>query len=365
MQRGYFFTGFPGFISNALIKKIIETINGDGIIYTLVLPQMMEKAKMVSKEITSEYSLREDQFVLIEGDITKPQLNLSNQLLEMLASNVHYVYHLAALYDLAVPKNIAYTINVEGTINVNDWVKTLPNLERYTYFSTAYVVGFREGTLYEHELIRPHAFKNYYEETKFEAEILVDQLKSSVPITIIRPGIVKGHSETGETIKFDGPYFILNFLDRLKWIPFIPYLGKSKAVINLVPVDYIIEATTYLSLHKKGEGKTYHLTDPNPYQVSEVYEMMMEELLNKRPKGILPLSFAKIGLGLKPVRTYLGVEKEALDYFTWLGKFDCSETQADLQETNIRCPDFKEGIPAMVHFYLQHKNDPNFQLKIL
>lgn len=365
MQRGYFFTGFPGFLCNALIKKVIETMNEDGVIYTLVLPQMMEKAKQVRKEIVTEYTLHENQFVLIEGDITKQQLNLSTQSIDMLTANVHYVYHLAALYDLAVPKNIAYTINVEGTNNVNKWVKTLPHLQRYTYFSTAYVAGKREGVLYETELIRPDGFKNYYEETKFEAERLVESLKEAVPVTIIRPGIVKGHSQTGETIKFDGPYFILNFLDRLRFIPIIPYLGKSKAVINLVPVDYIIDATVYLSLHLKGKGKTYHLTDPNPYQVTEVYKMMMEELLNKHPKGTLPLSLARIGMSIKRLRTYVGVEKEALDYFTWHGKFDCSQAQADLQETHIHCPDFKEGLPAMVNFYLQHKHDKSFHMKIL
>ena len=127
-------------------------------------------------------------------------------------------------------------------------MKKLPNLERYIYFSTAYVVGNREGTLYETELIAPERFKNHYEETKYEAEVLVDKLKDEVPITIIRPGIVKGHSHTGETIKFDGPYFIMNFLERLKFFPLIPRLGKGESYVNLVPIDYIIQATTYLAI---------------------------------------------------------------------------------------------------------------------
>jgi hypothetical protein len=77
-------------------------------------------------------------------------------------------------------------------------------------------------------------------------------------------GLVKGHSNTGETIKFDGPYFIMNFLERLKFLPLIPRLGKGEAYVNLVPIDYIIQATAYLSQLDQAAGKTYHLTDPPP-----------------------------------------------------------------------------------------------------
>lgn len=92
--------------------------------------------------------------------------------------------------------------------------------------------------------------------------MLVESLKSEIPVTIIRPGIVKGHNSTGETIKFDGPYFILNFIDRLRFLPILLNFGQSEAVINLVPIDYIIAATTHLSFLEEGKGKT-----PITYQI--------------------------------------------------------------------------------------------------
>ena len=72
---------------------------------------------------------------------------------------------------------IAWEVNVEGTRQVIEFVRNHPSIERYMYFSTAYVAGKREGMLLETELIRPNAFKNHYEETKFEAELLVEELK--------------------------------------------------------------------------------------------------------------------------------------------------------------------------------------------
>ncbi|MFT9599428.1 SDR family oxidoreductase [Mesobacillus sp.] len=365
MEYGYFFTGFPGFISNQLIREVLRKNDSKGKIYVLVLPNMVDKAETERAAIIRDFTLSESQFEIIKGDITISGLAIDEEKQAQLESAVTHVFHLAAIYDLAVPKEIAYRVNVDGTRYVNEWVKSLKNLKRYTYFSTGYVAGKREGILYEDELIKPPGFKNYYEETKYEAEVLVESLKSEIPVTIIRPGIVKGHSATGETIKFDGPYFIMNFIDRLSFMPFLPKLGKGDTVVNLVPVDYIIEATTYLTFADKGAGKTYHLTDPKPYKVSELYEMMMYELLKKQPKGSVPLALAKGGLNFRVLRTYLGVEKEALDYFTWRGHFDSSQAQDDLKDSGITCPDFKEGIAAMAAFYRENKHKTQYQINII
>jgi nucleoside-diphosphate-sugar epimerase len=363
-KRGYFFTGFPGFICNQLIREICNTYPADKVI-VLVVPSMVEKAKLEREKLIKELGLSSEQFQIIKGDITKPQIyQLAEQDEANLLHEVTYVFHLAAVYDLAVPREIAYEVNVNGTHHINNWVKTLPNLERYIYFSTAYVAGRREGILYENELIKPDRFKNYYEETKYEAEILVEELKGQCPTTIIRPGIVKGDTMTGKTIKFDGPYFILHFFDRIRYLPFIPYLGKSTAEINLVPIDYILKATTYLSFQKIGEGKTYHLTDPNAYTVTQIYEYLMMELLQKTPKWVLPIRLAKAFLHFKPIQRLLKVEKEALDYFDWKGKFDCSIAQRDLAGSDIKCPDFKQGVKAMVSFYVANKHKKEYQIKI-
>ncbi|MDQ0972917.1 nucleoside-diphosphate-sugar epimerase [Neobacillus niacini] len=365
MNNGYFFTGFPGYICNQLIREVLKKNELKGIVYVLVLQSMMDKARKERHAIITELGLQDDLFILIEGDITQPSLLISDETQEILNERVTHVFHLAAIFDLAVPGDIAFRINVDGTNNVNKWVRGLTQLKRYVYFSTAYVVGEREGILYETELIRPTSFKNHYEETKYEAEVLVEKLKEEVPITIIRPGIVKGHSQTGETIKFDGPYFIMNFSEKLKFLPILPKLGKGEAYVNLVPIDYIIQATTYLSFFENGIGKTYHLTDPRPYRASEIYIILMEELLNKKPIGTLPLSVGKGFLSIKPMRKYLGVEKEALDYFTWTGHFDCTQAVNDLKESGIRCPDFKDGVKAMTAFYLEQKDNPNYQIHIL
>ncbi|MFJ7752176.1 SDR family oxidoreductase [Peribacillus muralis] len=365
MEHIYFCTGFPGFISNQLIRELIRQDEAINKIYLLVLPQQRTKSEMEIKKIEDDLDGMKIAFEIVIGDITKKHLDCSLEVYHELQQQVTHLFHLAAIYDLAVPEKLARLVNVVGTEQVNQWAKGATVLKRYTYFSTAYVAGTREGCLYEHELKLPKSFKNHYERTKYEAELLVEQLKKEIPITIIRPGIVKGHSQTGQTIKFDGPYFILNFIDRLSFMPFLPYISsKRDTVVNLVPIDYIIQATAFLALYKEGAGKTYHLTDPSPYTASEIYELFVEELYKKKPKGHIPLPISQAVLSIRHVRAFLGVEKEALDYFTWKGSFDCSLAQEDLAASGIVCPDFKEGVPAMVDFYLKHKHDEEYQIKI-
>ena len=104
-------------------------------------------------------------------------------------------------------------INVEGTKNVLEFLEEAPHFERLHYVSTAYVSGTARGVFRETDLDVGQGFKNHYEETKFQAEVEV--ARSRVPCTIYRPGVVVGDSKTGETAKFDGPYFVLRAMDRL------------------------------------------------------------------------------------------------------------------------------------------------------
>ncbi|HSO57503.1 MAG TPA: SDR family oxidoreductase [Paenisporosarcina sp.] len=356
-----FITGFPGFISRQIIVELIQQKKVETI-YAVVLPTQLAIAKEVAKDLVKDSP--NVNILIVEGDITLPNMGMSDETLQQVREQVTVVWHLAALYDLAVPRDIAWRVNVHGTQMVNEFVQTLPRITRFMYFSTAYVAGTREGILKEDELIRPTAFKNFYEETKFEAELLVEKIKPIVPTTIIRPGIVRGHSITGETIKFDGPYFFINMIDNLSKLPIIPYVGKSRALINVVPIDYIIKAVIYCSENERAIGKTLHLTDPNPHPVEEVYRHMVWELTGKLPKGRFPLMLAKKGLDLKFVRQRLGVEKETLDYLTWAAQFDTAVANEVLKDSDIECADFIDSLPSMVAFYQLHKKDEHYHVQI-
>lgn len=355
------YTGFPGFITSQLIIERLKQQQQD-LIYVLVLPAEIEKANEEKRRILAEFP--QSTIEILEGDITLPTLGLNEEIAEKLKEKIEVFWHLAAIYDLAVPKKIAWKVNVHGTNNVNDFVREIKTLKRYMYFSTAYVAGERTGELLETELIRPEKFKNYYEETKFEAELLVDDLKDKLPITIIRPGIVRGHSVTGETIKFDGPYFILNLIDRVKQLPFIPYIGNSTSTLNTVPIDFIFKASNYLSTLEEATGKTVHLTDPKPHPIEEVYRAITIEMSGKKPKGHLPLGITRLFMKNKSLQRKLGVEYESIDYFTWDAHFDTVIATGLLKGSGVQCRDFIETLPAMVAYYEKNKERQDYHVKI-
>jgi thioester reductase-like protein len=356
-------TGFPGFLSARLIKKIAQH-QPNVQMYLLCQPHLMDKGKKEILQIVEHLSLSASQFILLEGDISLNRLGLSEDMYDKLVNEVQVVWHLAAIYDLAVPKDIAYKVNVTGTENVNELVRKCKKIRRYNYFSTAYIAGTREGTIYESEVITPPSFRNYYERTKFEAECIVEPLKSELPVTIFRPSIVVGHSETGETAKFDGPYMVLNMLVALRRLPVLPQIGIKTTETNLVPYNYVIDAAYFLGTNSIGIGKTYHLTNPNPIAVSELYRQLMRELLRKRPYGKIPLFVGKWVLHIPAIRKHLRVEKEAIDYFVGNGLFDCTQAMTDLQSTTIRCPSVTEIIPALVAFYQKNYDNPQLHIHV-
>jgi thioester reductase-like protein len=287
-------TGFPGFIGRRLVRRLV----GDGArVVALVEPRMADKAREIAP----------DGVEVVEGDITERHLGLDDATWERLTGEVTHVFHLAAVYDLAVPAEIAQRVNVDGTGNVLELCRAAGSLERLAYVSTAYVAGKRTGTIYEHELVMGQDFKNHYESTKFQAEVWVRELMDRVPTTILRPAIVVGDSQTGETEKFDGPYFILRTIAAMERLgrP-VRQFGRSEATFNVVPVDYVVAAIAASASAPETAGETLHLVDPDPLSTRELFCALSREYAGRDPKGKLSPKLVANSLRIPGVRARFG-----------------------------------------------------------
>ncbi len=329
-----FLTGYPGFIGRRIVLKLLEM----GVcerIHVLIEKRLESYVRTLPEA---------KDLVCHQGDIRKPGLGLESP-----PTGITHLFHLAALYDLSTKREPAYEINVRGTQHVMEFARE-HKVERVLYVSTAYVSGTREGDIHENELDMGQGFKNYYEETKFLAEKLVRDEFSDLRPTIIRPGIVVGSSQTGETAKFDGPYFILEALSRFpRWFP-LPYIGKGRAHVNLVPVDYVVDGMVRLLLHEHTQGKTYHLTDPDPMKAREIYTLFNKLLRRVRPIGEIPPSLFRIMLKLPPLNGC--VPEEALPYFDCDARYICTNAQEDIQWD---VPPFEAYAPILVQFFLKNR----------
>ncbi|MDQ4048568.1 MAG: SDR family oxidoreductase [Actinomycetota bacterium] len=226
-------TGFPGFIGRRLAKHLLDD-DAEASVVALVERRMLAAGREAAAAIDPE------RIEVLAGDIIDRRLGLEDADYDRLAAEVRRVFHLAAIYDLAVPVELAQRVNVGGTGNVVEFCTAAQSLERLAYVSTAYVAGLRTGVVYEHELVMGQGFKNHYESTKFQAEVWVREAMDRVPTTIVRPAIVVGDSRTGETQKFDGPYYLLRGISQARRARrAIPQFGRLEAAFNVVPVDYV------------------------------------------------------------------------------------------------------------------------------
>jgi thioester reductase-like protein len=299
---------------------------------------------------------------VVVGDIATRRLGLDGATWERLTGSVTHVFHLAAIYDLAVPLEVAQRVNVGGTGNVLEFCLACPGLERLAYVSTAYVAGRRTGVVYEHELSLGQGFKNHYESTKFQAEVWVRDLMDRVPATILRPAIVVGDSRTGETEKFDGPYYLLRTIARAQRLgrP-IAQFGRSSASFNVVPVDYVVEAIAVSALAPETAGETLHLVDPEPLSTRELVTTLSLEYARRPPRGRVSPRLVEAVLRSRALREALGgTPRESIAYLNHPVTFDTRRAVDLLAPRDLRPPRFADYAAAMVAFFRAHEDDPGF-----
>lgn len=346
-----FLTGFPGFIAERLVGRLARPTTQ---FFLLVQPPFVEKAVAAVERIAAETSTPLESFAIVEGDITKPQLGISDEDLQTIRDETTSVFHLAAVYDLAVDRQTAMSVNLEGTKRVNELCRSMPHLRRYNYVSTCYVAGKRTGRILESDLEHDAGFRNFYEETKYLAELEVEKLKQDLPVTIFRPSVVVGDSQTGETVKYDGIYYLVQYLRKAPAMLRLVNVGNRSVRLNLVPVDFVIDAIATLASDESAVGKTIALADPHPLTTAELFDVIAETLSGKRSVVTPPASVVERSLMLPVSPAVTGLPHHGVPYFFLSQTYDTAEAGELLATHGIRCPGFREYARNLIDFVRKH-----------
>jgi nucleoside-diphosphate-sugar epimerase len=351
LSETIFMTGFPGFIAGRLLRRLAEE---GGRFLLLVQPAFLERANDELETLVAETGTARSSFVVLEGDITAPNLGLAPTELEMARSETTILFHLAAVYDLAVEQDLGMKVNVGGTRNVNDFARSLQKLAHYHYISTCYVAGKRTGVILETELRHDAGFRNHYEETKYLAELEVAALKSELPITIHRPSVVCGDSRTGETAKYDGIYYLIRYL--LKWPSVLSAfnIGNSEVTLNLVPVDFVVAAMAALARDPIAIGKTVQIADPAPLTTLELFDTIAHSLDGKGSRLTVPASLVETSLMLPLSPKITDLPHSAVPYFFLKQTYDTAVARELLAPFNISCPPFQTYVETITRYAATH-----------
>jgi nucleoside-diphosphate-sugar epimerase len=274
-----------------------------------------------------------------------------------LAIHTTEIYHLAAIYDLAVSREAGTRVNVDGTQFVLDFAAECRRLRRFHHVSTCYVSGRYRGTFTEGMLEEGQQFNNFYEETKQLAEVRVRAaIRTGLSATIYRPAIVVGDSRTGETQKYDGPYFALQWLLRQPRVAVMPVVRDDRRrEFNVVPRDFVVNAIAELSGRMESLGRTYALADPRPLTVDAMLDLFARATGRRMVRVPLPLRFAKGFIDRVPgVYRLMRIPSAAVDYFVHPTHYDTVNARADLARSGIECPRLESYIETLIAYMRAH-----------
>lgn len=359
----YFVTGATGFIGKRLVKKLLARRGST--VYFL----MREESAAKLPDLLAYWGVGKTRAIPVYGDLTSKKLGVAADVIKSLKGQIDHLYHLAAVYDLSADEEAQTAVNIAGTRSMVEFAQAI-DAGHVHHVSSIAAAGLYEGVFREDMFDEAENLDHPYFLTKHESEKIVRK-ECKRPWTVYRPAMVVGDSTTGEMDKIDGPYYFFKLIQRMRQIlpPWMPSVGLEGGRINIVPVDFVVDALDHIS-HKvsKGQG-CYHLVDPKGYRVGDVLDIFskaahapkMNLFINAALMGFIPKSVKKGLMALAPVRRIrnavmkdLGLPEDMFTFINYPTRFDCRDTEAMLKGSGIDCPDLKDYAWRLWDYWERH-----------
>ena len=359
----YFVTGATGFIGKRLVRKLLS--RPDSTVHFLTRSSELEKLE----SLYAYWGVDRSRTLPVVGDLKQPQLGVAKAEQKRLKGKIDHFFHLAALYDLGASADEDEAVNIAGTRNTLAFAEAIA-AGRFHHMSSIAAAGMFEGIFREDMFDEAENLDHPYYRTKHESEGIVRK-ECRVPWRIYRPASVVGDSRTGEMDKIDGPYYFFKIIQKLRRVlpPWLPTVGLEGGRINIVPVDFVVDAMDHIA-HLEGEdGKCFHLTDPHPHRVGDVLQIFaraahapdMGMRINAALLGFIPKGVRKSLMALTPVRRIrkavmkdLGLPDDILDFINYPTRFDCRETERALKGTGVAVPPLESYAWRLWDYWERH-----------
>ncbi len=362
---GILLTGATGLVGGELLPRLLAA-TPDSTVYCLVRGRDRADLERRGQELVRSVGrvpMRPSdvsRIRVVSGDVTAPDLGLAPVTRASLSRDVRAVVHTAASTRFDLELEEARRINVAGARHVLDFAREAG--AHLHHVSTAYVAGDRAGVFGVRDSDSRPPFHNAYEASKWEAEQLVRGAMGDLRVTVYRPSIIVGDSQSGRT-----PHFRVLY-DPFKWVIY----GKTSLLpcrpdvrVDVVPVDWVCDALVALGARPESVGATWSLS-AGPERALSIAEILTraEPIVNGwlashgqptvavprivSPDDATPELASLFALGAQVMRTHVPyMLREIL--------FDTRETDAALAGTGVSCPPLAEYLAILLEYALEHR----------
>ncbi|NCT97344.1 MAG: SDR family oxidoreductase [Comamonadaceae bacterium] len=359
----YFVTGATGFIGKRLVRRLLQR---KGAVVHFLIRRESEGKVAALREY---WGVGPARAVPVFGDLTEKKLGVSADDAKALKGQIDHFFHLAAVYDLGADEESQVAANIDGTRHTLELAKAI-GAGHFHHVSSIAAAGLYEGVFREDMFEEAENVDHPYFMTKHESEKLV-RAENKLAWTVYRPAMVVGDSQTGEMDKIDGPYYFFKLIQRMRQIlpPWMPSIGLEGGRINIVPVDFVVNALDHIAHGPRQGGECFHLVDPVGYRVGDVLDIFskaahapkMNLFVNAALLGFIPKSVKKGLMALAPVRRVrdavmkdLGLPEDMLTFVNYPTRFDCRGTLAALKGSGVECPNLKDYAWRLWDYWERH-----------
>jgi len=354
-EQGTVLTGGTGFLGGEVLARLLERDVAP--VYVLVRARDDEEAnarlETLLDSLLGSAEAWSDRAIAVRGDLGQPWLGMSSRDRDWLAESADRIIHCAASVSFTMGLDEQRRINVDGTrrmIELAGHCARRGGLESFVHVSTAYVAGTHPGTFREDDLDVGQSFRNAYERTKFEAELLVRR-SPELPVQVMRPSIVVGDSRTGWTPAFNVLYGPMKAFARGAY-PAIP--ARRSAPVDVVPVDFVADAVLALAGRS---GNAYNLTAGNrASSVGELIELGSAAASKPRPRVLPPWVYRRlihpllVRSGSEARRRALRRSEVYFPYFAMRTRYDNSTARKALAPAGIEAPPLASYFHRLLSF---------------
>lgn len=356
-----FVTGGTGLVGRAVVERLLD--RGMPVVLMLRAGAEERRADLLEK-LSGIARDRETSLGVVRGDLSEADLGLSPEGTAAL-SQVAHCFHIAALYDIEAPDDLLERTNVAGTKHLLSALQKANFRGRLHHVSSTAVAGDYTGTFTESMFQEGQKLPHAYHRSKYESERLVRE--SGADYRVYRPSSVVGHSKTGEIDRIDGIYYGFGAIQKLAatlpaWIR-VP-IPRIHGRFNVVPVDYVADAMVQIAL-SPNERRVFHLVDPKPQRLVRMMATLVKVAggprlgpaidFSKMPGIKQAAGIASTLPSIQELRgallTDFGLPVNSLSAMNLAVKFDATNTEAALRDTEIRCPHLKTYAKALYRYY--------------